>query len=181
MHIGQPITLTPRSYALLEGLLHRLEPGSEVLRAMLARKLAVADIVFAQEIGPEVATLDSRVRFRIDGGSTREGTLVWTPDRELPGAALPVTEPRGLALLGMRAGRTAAVPTGEGEVEHLTLEAVLHQPESARWPGPVEPPAGSPGQGALPAMVTSLRAVRARRAAARGRSLDGDDPGPGAA
>lgn len=44
---SQPITLAPRTFALLEGLLQQLEPGQDILRVMLSRKLERARVVFA--------------------------------------------------------------------------------------------------------------------------------------
>ena len=44
---SQPVTLAPRAFALLEGLLQHIEPGQDILRAMLSRKFERARIVFA--------------------------------------------------------------------------------------------------------------------------------------
>ncbi len=178
---GHPITLTPRTFALLEGLLHQLEPSQDILRLMLSRKLERARIVFAPEIGSDVATLDSRVRFRIDAGSVDERVLVWGPDRELYSATLPVSVPRGLALLGTHVGSTVPAPTLDGEVEHLTLEAVLFQPESIRSADSADAGLAHHRERTPRAVVTSLCAVREQRGAIRGRSPTSNDPGPSAA
>ncbi|EYD76668.1 GreA/GreB family elongation factor [Rubellimicrobium mesophilum DSM 19309] len=177
---GHPITLTPRTFALLEGLRQQLDPGQDILRVMLSRKLEAATIVFAPEIDPQVATLNSRVRFRIGAGSADERVLVWGADGKLRDATLPISVPRGLALLGMQAGRSAAIPTVGGEVEHVVLEAVLDQPEAARSAGATAPIV-QPASRASGAVVTSLSTARMRRGAILDRTACGDDPGPSAA
>jgi regulator of nucleoside diphosphate kinase len=121
------------------------------------------------------------VRFRIDAGSADERVLVWGPDRELYGATLPVSAPRGLALLGAHVGSTVAAPTLNGEIEHLTLEAVLYQPESARSADPADAGLAQLRRRRSHAGVSSLSAAREWRAAARGQSQQGDDSGPSAA
>lgn len=178
---SQSITLAPRTFALLEGLLQQLEPDQDILRVMLSRKLERARVVFAPDIAPDVATLNSRVRFRIDAGSADERILVWGDDREVYGATLPISVPRGLALLGMRVGQTVPAPTLDGTVEHLTLEAILFQPESARSPDPAEAGRAQAQRGTSQAVVTSLCAARERRGAAWGHYPESDDLGPGAA
>ena len=49
----------------------------------------------------------------------------------VPGVTLPVHSPRGLALLGARAGRTVLAQPGEGRIERLRVLAVPYQPEAA--------------------------------------------------
>lgn len=181
MFICNHIVLTPKGFALLEGMSQQLGPRRDVLGAMLARKLEIAQVVPASGIDPDVATLNSRVRFRIGLGPPDERTLVRGASPDAHGATLPVGVPRGLAMLGMRAGQTVAVPKLDGRVERLTLEAVLCQP--GRPPAPGDRGQGSPEpmEGALPAPVTSFSAFRAQRARAWSHAGEWDDLPPGAA
>jgi regulator of nucleoside diphosphate kinase len=166
------ITLIPNDFAFLEGLMRQRGDQGDIMGAMLALKLAVASVVPASVIGPDVARLGSRVRFRIDGGETLEKRLVAGVNRH--GEALPVSVPHGLALIGMSVGDSNLVPRVDGTSERLTLETVL--------------PGLTIVQGAPRAVeVASVMSIRsaspfmARNSSRFGWSGDDDDPGPSAA
>jgi hypothetical protein len=57
------------------------------------------------------------------------------------GWRLPVTTPRGLALLGRTAGDVIAAPWRDGDAERLHLLEVPHQPEAGTARSPARQPA----------------------------------------
>lgn len=176
-----PAVLTSSDLARLEALLEQLGPRRELLAIMLAQKLESARVVATSEIPRDVATLNSRVRYRVGHGPSDERQLVWRPEQDRSAATLPASVPRGLALIGMRAGQKAAVPRLDGRVEHLTLESVLWQPESPPEADPKEPRGDDPTSAERCGLITSLAALRARRAMTWGSSGGTDEPGPTAA
>jgi len=153
---------------------------SDVLGTMLARKLDAAIVLPTSEIEPDVATLDSRVRFRVDGGAPAERILVLGAGQEILGITLLVSVPRGLALLGMSAGQSTDIPSPDGKSERITLEAVLYQPETAAEPDAVAQAMARTIRPVPPTKIASLSAFRSRPSQGWNAN-DGDDPGPSAA
>ncbi|WP_193175243.1 nucleoside-diphosphate kinase [Oricola nitratireducens] len=124
--------LTTKDFAMLEALHDRCSATSGKWRALLYRKLDTANILFRDDVPPNVATLNSRICFRVDHGDA--DTRVLSHDRmTLPvGLLLPLTSLRGLALFGLREGQAISIGDDEGKTEHILLERVLYQPEAAR-------------------------------------------------
>lgn len=184
------ITLTAKDYAVLEGLLGNPREAFAGAAMLIRRKLHAAVPVFADDIASDVATINSRIRYRINAGRVEERTIVAAAHESILGITLQLNSPRGLALVGLSAGQSIASTREDGAEEVLTLDAVLYQPEAERRIDPVAAiiadamPASAP-----PNAVSHLSAFRLRRA---GRSLgqdrshdhghdNGDDPGPSAA
>ena len=120
--------LTTRDAAMLRGLLGR--HGAAIDRR-IAAKLAVARMVLPERIGRDIVTLNSRVAYAIEGAPPDMRIVVHSEALAVPGMTIPVHAPRGLALLGARAGDRVAVPRGDGRVETLTVLSVPYQPEAA--------------------------------------------------
>src|SRR6185312_5343502 len=98
-------TLTPRDYARLDSMLNR-EGGHATPRAdAVRRKLSTAVIVNPDRLAPEVATLGSLLRFRVDGNAPIERVIVADPTEAMGHPPLFAWTERGLALLGLAAGR----------------------------------------------------------------------------
>ena len=108
--------LTVRDFAVLERFARlRLRPNDPVSAALLA-KLDRSTIFPIDTIAPNVATLGSRVIFSVDGGPPEARVLV-LPARHCPaGWTLPVTTPRGLALLGHASGALVSATRQDGSV-----------------------------------------------------------------
>lgn len=174
------IVLTIRDYSILESRLHRGAEGFDALDGMLRAKLRAAKVVSADEIEPDFVTLNSRVRFRVDHRPAEERTLVGDPDHQVRGFTLHIWTARAIAMIGMQAGSSVAIPRVDGSRQILHVEAVLYQPEAAarRLPGlrPRHPAAPEAPEGAS---ITLLSAHRLRRV--EGQFNGGDDDGPGAA
>ncbi len=127
--------LTERDYAILEAMLSRRAALGDPLAELIERKLADAVVVSAGEIDAGIATLNSRVAFRIGELPAEERTLVRHEGRGAVGRGLPIDTRRGLAILGMAEGEQAPVARRGGGHETLRLEKVLYQPEAARRGG----------------------------------------------
>lgn len=168
-------TLTTKDFSILENLLNG-PPAFAGAAMLIRRKLHAARLVFGVDIAPDIVTLNSRVRYRVNGGRAEERILVPGAAEEIAGLTLRLESPRGIALIGARAGETVEAPRRDGSVERLEIEAVLYQPEAQgvrRGPSDSTQALGT---------ISVLSAHRLRRS---GRALPiddgGDDPGPGAA
>ena len=112
--------------ALLSSLPNRSFPGRDDLEAELAR----ADIVAPEEIPPNVVTINSRVRFRME--SSQEAfylTLVYPQDVDARGGTISILAPVGSALLGLSAGDEIEWPKPGGGTLRVSIEEVVTQPE----------------------------------------------------
>lgn len=115
-----------RLEALLASLPNRAFPGRDDLEAELAR----ADIVAADDIPPNVVTMNSRVRFRME--SSQEAfylTLVYPQDVDAKGGTISILAPVGSALLGLSAGDEIEWPKPGGGTLRVSIEEVIAQPE----------------------------------------------------
>jgi regulator of nucleoside diphosphate kinase len=124
--------LTEKDFAILEAMLVRRQALGDPLAPLIERKLAAAVVVPGEAIGADIATLNSRVAFRVDLLPVEERTLVRHEGRGAVGRGLPIDTRRGLAILGMAAGQAAPVTRRDGGRETLRLEKILYQPEAAR-------------------------------------------------
>jgi regulator of nucleoside diphosphate kinase len=130
--VSDATCLTDKDFAILEAMLLRRAALGDPLAPLIERKLADATVVSTDEIDAAVATLNSRVAFHVGALPAQERTLVRHEGRGTVGRGLPIDTRRGLAILGLAAGRTAFVPRRGGGHETLRLEKVLYQPEAAR-------------------------------------------------
>jgi regulator of nucleoside diphosphate kinase len=71
------------------------------------------------------------VVFSVDGRTAEECVLVHPDGHTLPGWSLPVTTPRGLAMLGLRAGSKAKAERLGGSTESIDILSVAYQPDEA--------------------------------------------------
>ena len=124
--------LTTRDHSIVEAMHQRRIASGDAILPLLGRKLAEATVVDVDQVAADIVTLNSRVVFRVDGGTPETRTLVRQEDRGLIGSNLPVSTPRGLALLGMSEGQQAIVERIGGGQETLLVEKVFYQPEAAR-------------------------------------------------
>lgn len=113
---------------LLETLVETDSPFARLLRQKLSSARAVPD----DGIDPLVVTFNSRVEFQVNDEAPETRILV---RREfcngLVGLTLPVTTPRGIALLGLRQGQSCAFEEG-GRMRAIAVRRVAYQPQAAR-------------------------------------------------
>lgn len=95
----------------------------------LRRKLERAVVVSSEAIPPDVATMNSRVRYT-DGTQQRVVRLAYPASAGGP-ELLSVLTPVGAALVGLSAGEAADYTLADGTLRRLRLDEVLDQPERA--------------------------------------------------
>lgn len=108
---------------LADRLLLAQLPAYEPLR----RKLERAVIVSSEAIPPDVATMDSRVRYT-DGAKERVARLAYPAAAGAP-ELVSILSPLGAALLGLTQGQSVDYVFADGRCRRLKLEEVLEQPE----------------------------------------------------
>lgn len=149
-------------------LLEAAEPGSPFER-LLRRKLHGVAPAADGGVDPLVVTINSRVEFRVDDEVPQTRILVRNRFQHgLVGLTLPITTPRGMALLGLREGQSFAFEEG-GRVRTITVCRIAYQPQAAR--SGRRPDAAAQ---ASQAEIVSLEEVRAGKApvSRKGRSSD---------
>ncbi|MFD1112053.1 hypothetical protein [Pseudoroseomonas ludipueritiae] len=130
--------LRARDAVALQRLLHAGQRIGEAACRALRAKLDHACVAPPEAVPVEAACLGSRVTFSINGGAAQARVLVLPRDHSPAGWTLPVTAPRGLALLGESAGAVVTVQ-GARAAETLRLLAVGQQrdaePGRTAWLG----------------------------------------------
>lgn len=135
MENDPPCQLTALDMSVLEGMMDRLETRAAAdsdITHLLRRKLAAARVRLCDDIDANIATINSRIEFRVNHGKVETGVLTHGGEHALPGSALPISSLRGLALLGLAEGDTIVIALGDGRTEILGVVRVAHQPEAAR-------------------------------------------------
>jgi len=124
--------LTTRDLLILRDMLDRRCGGADPLAGLLRRKIDAARIVFGNDLPEDVATLGSRIVFRM-GGALPDTRILCTEEATHPdGMHLSVGTQRGLALLGLAEGQEMQLTAWDGGLETIRLECVLYQPDLAR-------------------------------------------------
>ncbi len=104
-------------------------PDPEALRA-LDDELDRAKAVRADEIPPDVITMNSRVRMTdLQTGKQRVVTVVY-PEQANDDDCVSILSPLGTVLLGYRVGDEIERETPGGAL-HLRVDELLYQPEAA--------------------------------------------------
>ncbi|MES0023130.1 MULTISPECIES: nucleoside-diphosphate kinase [unclassified Mesorhizobium] len=124
--------LTTKDYTILEVMQERQSARGDAFSAILQRKISSAVVMFREDIPPNVVTLSTRVAYRVNDGPAETRIVAHDEMRGLVGMLLPITNPRGLALLGLAEGQSISIPTKDGGLETLTVHEVVYQPEAAR-------------------------------------------------
>lgn len=167
--------LTTKDFTILEIMLDRCHDRDDPLTPLLERKIASAQVILRADVPANIVTLGSRVTFSVDNRDS--DTRVVTADgASAPvGLFLPVSSPRGLALLGLAEGQTFRLAGREGMQESIVLETLHYQPEAARREREAMGGLLQPARGRKPV----LRVIDgALRDGAAPRQPGHDDPGP---
>ncbi|WP_342115335.1 nucleoside diphosphate kinase regulator [Pseudoduganella sp. OTU4001] len=125
------ITISSLDAERLEALFGTARPGDAASRALLD-ELARADIRAPQDMPPDVVTMNSTVRFEIEG-SREQRCLTLAYPRDMPQLedGISVLTPVGSALLGLSVGDSISWPRPDGQLVQVRLLEVLYQPERA--------------------------------------------------
>lgn len=100
-------------------------------REALDAELARATVVPREGVGPDVVTMNSRVRFEVGGTRRMDRTLVYPWDADELTGRLSVLSPLGSALLGLKIGDTIAWSLPDGTTVDVRVIELLYQPEAA--------------------------------------------------
>lgn len=90
---------------------------------LLLRKLRLARVAPAAELGRHIVSMNSYVEFVFDGRPKRFCQLVH-PSATAPAYGIPVTASIGAGLVGLRAGQTILWPDERGTLCDLTVLGV---------------------------------------------------------
>ncbi len=128
------IRMTMWDFCKLDTLLAtRADRRSWRVDAFLARELKRSIVMEDSQMPPNVATMRSRVEFRIEGTSLPQtSTLVYPGECHAYEDAISVLTPLGSAILGLSEGQSISCAGPDGTWVHITMLRVLHQPEAAR-------------------------------------------------
>ncbi|MER8955834.1 nucleoside-diphosphate kinase [Mesorhizobium sp. M0833] len=123
--------LTTKDNTILEVMQERRPARGDAFSTILQRKISSAVVMFREDIPATVVTLSTRVAYRVNDGPAETRIVAHDEMRGLVGMLLPITNPRGLALLGLAEGQSMSISTTDGGVETLTVHEVVYQPEAA--------------------------------------------------
>ncbi|MER8613917.1 nucleoside-diphosphate kinase [Mesorhizobium sp. M0435] len=179
--------LTTKDYTILEVMQERRPARGDAFSTILQGKISSAVVVFREDIPATVVTLSSRVAYRVNDGPAEIRIVAHGDMRGLVGMLLPITNPRGLALLGLAEGQSISISTADGGLETLTVQEVVYQPEAARrerlkLAGGVEPGSSRPDGPVLRVVHRSEELQdKAENKVVAAFDTGFDDPGPSAA
>ena len=171
--------LTTKDFTILEVMRDRCLGNDDPLARLLKRKLQSATIMFREDVPADVATLSSRVTFSVDGRDPDTRVLSHERTTSPVGMFLPITNLRGLALLGLCEGEEFVLKDDEGREVRVLLNAVHYQPEAAKREKEALARVSVP-----PQRKPALRLIRETNIDQRGLvpvKPGSDDPGPSAA
>lgn len=102
--------------------------------APLRKELERAFVVSSALVPADVATMNSRVRYRDEKeGATRTVSLVYPAEADAAKGKVSVLTPVGSALLGLSEGQSIEWDFPDGSRRRLKLEKVLFQPERVAY------------------------------------------------
>jgi regulator of nucleoside diphosphate kinase len=123
--------LNTRDFVILEAIRSRFRAQGNPLLPMVTRKIAAAVVIRASDVPANVATLNSRVTFRVAERKPDTRVIVLADKEVLPiGTFLLLTRQWGLALLGLTEGQRVKLTDAAGYEESIILEKVHYQPEA---------------------------------------------------
>lgn len=168
--------LTTKDFTIVEVMRERCLGMDDPMRPLLDRKLKTAQVVFREDVPPILATVSSRVAYTVNSGETDMRILSHGLMSAPAGLYLPITTLRGLALLGLVEGQEFAFLNRENQEEHVRLDSVQYQPESARRQKEAAERLATPEQ-----RRSMFRVVVGASPVTVFRGSNFDDPGPSAA
>lgn len=128
------ITLTEDNHRVLSDMIDAAAAVAPFLAEFLTREIDRARLVTADDIGPDVVTLGSSVRFRErSSGSTRSARLVFPSEESIADGRLSILTPVGVALIGLSPGQEMEWQTRDGRTLGLKLLEVTYQPEAEAY------------------------------------------------
>ena len=172
--------LTAKDFTILEAMRDRDLGRDPSLEPILRRKIETAQVVFREDVPADVATMSSRVTFRVDGRGPETRVISHDLVNSALGLFLPITTPRGLALLGLTEGQSFVLTNSEGVEERILLEKLHFQPEAAMRAKALLPGLGDAVR-PKPTLTVIRGALHDQTRVVTTGSGGFDDPGPSAA
>lgn len=125
-----PITISSLDLRRLDQLLDSLPLNSCAEADLLRAELERAQVLEPEQMPPDVVTMNSRVRFRVDPSQKEyDLTLVYPKDLDGSAGRISILAPVGCALLGLRVGQQIEWPALHGTSVRVRIVEVLYQPE----------------------------------------------------
>lgn len=116
----------------IENLLDALPEPEFAKHSALLEELSRADVVEPQSIPPTVVTMNSTVRFVMNGSDAPLcATLVYPKDMNGEPDRISVLAPIGTALLGMQLGEEIEWIVPNGDKISVRVTEIVYQPERA--------------------------------------------------
>ncbi|MBB3221015.1 nucleoside diphosphate kinase regulator [Pseudoduganella umbonata] len=116
----------------LEALLDALPAAQAQAQQALLGELSRAQVVEPEDMPPDVATMNSRVRFVLDDAAeARDMVLSYPKDMDGSGDRLSILTPVGSALLGLKEGKSIEWTRPDGATFQVKVVEVVYQPERA--------------------------------------------------
>ncbi|WP_137935311.1 GreA/GreB family elongation factor [Mesorhizobium comanense] len=186
MSNDQIFRLTTKDYTILEVMLDRRLGRDDPLVPILQRKLSAAIVTFREDIPANVVTLSSRVTYRVNDAPAETRIVTHDEMRGLVGSVLSITNPRGLALLGLAEGERMTFARADGSEETISAENVVYQPEASLLEKAKLGQVAEGGQATLQPAPGTVHGsgnilLRAAKTMFMTDSSGFDDPGPSAA
>jgi regulator of nucleoside diphosphate kinase len=128
--LTRTIYITKADMKRLRSLIQSIKNSRDDL-SMLQQELERACVVAAEELPPDVVTMNSKVCVReMTTNEKTTYTLVFPDQANVEQDKISVIAPIGTAMLGQRVGDEFRWQVPAGSV-HLRVEEVLYQPEAA--------------------------------------------------
>lgn len=116
----------------LERLIEALPAGAFPGKSELEGELTRADVVDPKDVPPNVVTMNSTVRFRVESTADEFTlTLVYPKDMDGSSDKISILAPVGSALLGLSQGDEIEWPKPGGGVLRVHIDEIVYQPERA--------------------------------------------------
>lgn len=127
-----PIIVSSLDMERLEHLLDSLPAAQSGTRDSLLEELARAELVEPEDMPLDVVTMNSRVRF-VMNGAAQEFDMSLAYPKDVDGAAdkLSILTPVGSALLGLKVGDSIDWAGPGGGRFDVTVREIVYQPERA--------------------------------------------------
>jgi regulator of nucleoside diphosphate kinase len=97
--------LSTKDFTILEAMCDNAFGHYDLLVPLIRRKIDRAIVVFRDDLPREIASINSRVVFSVNGGESDTRVLSTGQLTAPVGMVLPITAARGLALLGLGEGQ----------------------------------------------------------------------------
>lgn len=131
--LAPAIQLTGDDHRRLSELASKTEYFSAKVSHFLSSELGRASICDADDITPDVATMNSRLLFRLDSVAGMHARILSYPETYIAnGQFISIMSPLGVALIGLREGDRMPFMDLQGKQCSIQLASVMFQPEANR-------------------------------------------------